>query len=707
MGLMMLAGLAGAADYPFEVSGIGGAGGMFTPAVSPRDPRLIFVSCDMGGDYRSTDGGRHWTMLHSHQMSDSRACRPLFVGDDIIWMSGALPKISHDNGATWHPLVPFSTLPWKGQVIRMAAAPGDPNVLLFGTDVGELWRSADAGKTWTLSRKGRVYSILGLGRKIYASVGTAFLTSRDNGATWEEIDVAASVPETKGHPFLSLAGGSAGGATVLYGPVFQLGMLQSLDEGRTWKKVDQFRDCNEVLMAGNQTGVAYAVQSGYSGATHWFRTRDGGATWEDCFRMHGAQANVELSWVQTQLKWGCTVSSLGAAVSATDAKMALLTTQGDFYITRDGGDSWQPVMNEEVAARRFRSTGLEVTSCWHYLVDPFDKNRRYIAYTDIGFARSMDKGETWMHSVEGCPWGNTFYEVLFDPAVSGRMYAATSTRHDIPNWTATAALKPGQVGGICISQDAGATWKPMTNGLPRLPCTSIALDQRPVSDPRALRTIYATFYEGGCYKSVDGGKTWMNKSTGLGNPGNLHAYKVFVHPKTGAIYCSITAFRQNPNNYPVPGGLWKSSNGGDTWVDLTQALKLHWPAGFAVHPDNPDIIYVAAATIKGGREGGVYATQDGGKTWVRQLRDEDFAATGGPSYVQAFYVNLDPLHPDHVYLGTCGHGLWVSIDAGKAWKPLSGFPFASPTNVSFDPDHADLMHVCTFGGGVWRGPRLP
>ncbi len=691
-----------AAEKPFEVVGIGGAGGMFTPAVSPQDPNLMFISCDMGGVYRSTDGGKHWAMLHWRQLNTSLACRPLFVGDAILWISGPTPKISRDKGATWQELLSTKTLPWKGQVIRMAADSTDSAVLLFGTDASELWRSTDTGKTWRLSRSGKVHAILGLGKKLYAAVDKAFFISTDKGDTWEEINLGASVPEAKEQTFLSLTGGSANGVTVLFGSIADVGMLRSLDEGKTWKLVDTAWGCTEVVMAENQTKIVYAAQTDSSEARFMYRTQDGGETWKDCFRMKGRR-NVQPSWVQTELIWGYYFSRFGVSVSATDAKIALLSTQGDFYLTRDGGDSWQQMMNEVVAPKLYRCTGLEVTSCWKFLFDPFDKNRRYINYTDIGFTRSTDQGETWSWSAQGCPWYNTFYEVIFDPVVPGRMYAATSSRHDIPNWTAIAALKPGpnSMGGVCISEDAGATWKPLNKGLPLLPCTSIC------RDPRELQTLYTTLYEGGCYKSVDGGLTWTNKSTGLGNPGNLHAYKVFVHPKTGEVYCSITAFRKNGNEYPVPGGLWKSSNGGDSWIDLTQDLKLHWPAGFAVNPNDPNVIYIAAASIKGGLEGGIYATRDGGKTWKRLLKDEDFFSTGGLPYVQAFHVNLEPGHPDHVYLSTGTHGLWVSLNDGQTWQRLEGLPFISVNNVTFDPDNADLMYVATFGGGVWRGPRLP
>src|SRR5690348_6973012 len=54
-----------------EPVGPGGGGSMFWPAISPHDPNLMFVSCDMNGFYRSEDGGRTWTMLDGRRMRAS------------------------------------------------------------------------------------------------------------------------------------------------------------------------------------------------------------------------------------------------------------------------------------------------------------------------------------------------------------------------------------------------------------------------------------------------------------------------------------------------------------------------------------------------------------------------------------------------------------------------------------------------------------
>jgi len=705
--LSVLSVLSAAAEEPrFQVLGIGGGGGMFTPAASPHDPGLMLLSCDMGGSYRSLDGGRHWEMIHWSQLNSSLGCHPLFAGPGIYWASGPELKLSKDKGKTWSPVV-TGEKPWGNAAItRLDAVPGNP-ILFVGTDTG-LWRYHERDKTWAQCLKGKCCAVVAQDSVICASVDLKYFMSFNDGATWKQQDIQL----IKGDDVQTVAGGfqALAGRGRLFGLVFKLGVLKSDNEGRGWTLADQFRDCNDILMASNQTEVAYAVQEGQRGERGIWRTRDGGKSWENCFRMGGPKPNVERSWVQTEIHWGYYITPLGFGVNPADPRMAMVTTQGDLYITRDGGDSWQQAMNTPAGTQpddgrpRFASNGLEVTSCWQYLFDPFERDRRYIAYTDIGFARSLDADKTWSWAAKGCPWSNTFYRVVFDPKIKGRLYAATSNRHDIPHWTHTDANRPGHAGGVCVSDDGAITWRVLGAGLPKLPCTYICLDPKSTQAPL---TFYATLYEGGVYKSTDNGQTWVKKSDGLGNPGNLHAYMVKVHPKTGDVFCSITAHRVGARDFPVPGGLWKSPDGGESWTDITKSLGLHWPGGFALHPENPDVIYLTAGTIPGGPEGGVYKTADGGKSWKRVIGDADFAATGPPGYVHCFFANLHPDDPDRVYAGTASHGLWMSPDAGRTWKRFAAIPFRACQNVTFDPQDRSIMYVTTFGGGVWKGPDKP
>ena len=67
--------------------------------------------------------------------------------------------------------------------------------------------------------------------------------------------------------------------------------------------------------------------------------------------------------------------------------------------------------------------GLVVTSTWNYYIDPFQPERHYIAYTNVGFARSLDAGKTWAWwAGKGrTPWRNTCYELAFDPKTPGKI----------------------------------------------------------------------------------------------------------------------------------------------------------------------------------------------------------------------------------------------------------------------------------------------
>src|SRR5438045_4142341 len=58
--------------------GLSGGGAMFTPAISPADPKRMMVNCDMSAAYTTDDGGHTWRMIHWSQLHASTRCRPAF-----------------------------------------------------------------------------------------------------------------------------------------------------------------------------------------------------------------------------------------------------------------------------------------------------------------------------------------------------------------------------------------------------------------------------------------------------------------------------------------------------------------------------------------------------------------------------------------------------------------------------------------------------
>jgi len=104
---------------------------------------------------------------------------------------------------------------------------------------------------------------------------------------------------------------------------------------------------------------------------------------------------------------------------------------------------------------------MDVTTAYGVHFDPFNRQRLFITYTDIGLFRSEDGGESWVSATVGVPrpWVNTTCWVEFDPAVEGRMWAAMSGTHDLPRpkmWRQRGVATYN--GGVYVSDDGGCTW---------------------------------------------------------------------------------------------------------------------------------------------------------------------------------------------------------------------------------------------------------
>ena len=160
---------------------------------------------------------------------------------------------------------------------------------------------------------------------------------------------------------------------------------------------------------------------------------------------------------------------------------------------------------------------------------------------------------------------------------------------------------------------------------------------------------------GGVFKSTDGGNTWLpvtDKYFGgtIGAIGVSESNPDIVYVGTG--------------EFPIRGnvshgdGVWKTTDGGKTWTFLGLA-ETQQIARVRVHPTNPDIVYVAAQGHAFGPnpERGVYKTTDGGKTWNKVLFRND--STGAADLI------LDPTNPNVLYAG-----LWQAVR--RPWTLVSG-----------------------------------
>ncbi|MCY2988033.1 MAG: hypothetical protein NTY19_09245, partial [Planctomycetota bacterium] len=157
-------------------------------------------------------------------------------------------------------------------------------------------------------------------------------------------------------------------------------------------------------------------------------------------------------------------------------------------------------------------------------------------------------------------------------------------------------------GGVAFSDDFGISWKKCA--LPAAPALSVVLDS---NSPADRRVLYASLFEKGVYKSTDGGATWVSASEGLGHPRNLRCCKLH-RSADGTLFVLITAKKVDGGELTLDGvGLYRSTDAAGTWSKITDPLQLHWPKDFTIKPGDPRTILLSAAGFRGhGAEGGAF-----------------------------------------------------------------------------------------------------
>ncbi len=708
----------------WEPVGPGGGGSQYSPTIAPNNPNLMFGICDMGGFYRSTDGGRHWTMVNGADINlvpsyGDEHCGPEFKPLDesvaLVARRGGLVR-TEDSGVTWQKVSSV-----EPTAIAFHAA--DPDFALFAGNDNRLYRSRDAGKTWEIQpgwnapvRELFIDSSTSVDAPaIYASTGAGIYKSSNGGANWSARNNGLSSTD-----ILDMGGGVKNGKAVLFcttptslsGAALAGGVYRSTDGGDSWRQVvkgltARFEGAavayNAIGVCASDPDVAYLGSNEYWGPTI-YKTTDGGETWKLKLIHPGCPyrpqtTTVERDWLTLHLDWGWGEAPWQVRVCPTDSNVVAFSEYARTFRSDDGGNAWFICNNQEASTGSdwWKSVGFETTTVYGYYFDPFQLDRHYITYTDIGFARSEDAGDAWRWSANGSPWKNTFYSLCFDPAVPGRMWAAASNNHDLPHHKMLRQNVTSFTGGILLSTDFGATWKDLGHGtgLPAGAATSIVLDP---ASPVGGRTLWASVLARGVYQSTDGGLSWVAKNSGLGMPSNLNTW-ILKRLPDGTLYVSLT-LAVDAARKSYKGGLFKSDDGGEHWTLVNQNFDLNWIVGYEIDAQDPNRIYAGCFQAPQLEGGGGYASRDGGLTWSKILDKPE-----------VWGITPDPEAPNRLW--GCvqsgdsyeGEGLFLSEDAGSSWLKLPTFPFTAygPQQVHFDPADSRVVRVTTFGGGVWKG----
>ncbi|MBS1241730.1 MAG: glycosyl hydrolase repeat-containing protein, partial [Gemmatimonadetes bacterium] len=226
------------------------------------------------------------------------------------------------------------------------------------------------------------------------------------------------------------------------------------------------------------------------------------------------------------------------------------------------------------------------------------------------------------------------------------------------------------------------------------------------------RTFYFGSTGGGVWKTEDAGESWTNVSDGFFKTGSVGAIEV-APSDPNVVYVGM-------GEHPVRGvmtshgdGVYRSTDAGKTWTHLglekTRAISR-----IRVHPNDPDLVYVAAQGSPYGasKERGIYRSKDGGKTWtlIHSVNESTGASDlaidpGNPRVLYAAY--WDHLRtPWQVRSGGPGSGIYKSTDGGDTWTKLeAGLPkLMGKVGVSVSPVDPNLVWAIIEAekGGLYR-----
>ena len=363
------------------------------------------------------------------------------------------------------------------------------------------------------------------------------------------------------------------------------------------------------------------------------------------------------------------------------------TAMGGLFKTANGGVSFSPVFDEQPVAT-IGSVAVAPSDPKIVYVGTGEGNGRNSSTWGNGMYKSVDGGDTWTNI--GLPDSRDIPRVVIHPTDPNTVYAAVMGHL----WDANRER------GLYKTTDGGANWKAILQIDENHGCIDVAFDP---SDPQ---TLYAAMYarrrtawsfesggfgwKGGIYKSSDGGKTWRRLTGGL--PERTGRIGLSVSRKNPRhVWAVVESDERGAQGWEVlsrAGGIFRSTDGGDTWERVNALTpRPFYFSKIVVDPSDDQRVYVLGY--------GLAVSDDGG----RNFRADGARRPHGDLHT----LVVDPLDTEHLLLGTDG-GIYESLDRSKTWRYLDNIPLGQFYEIGLGMD--DPYTVC--GGlqdnGTWCIP---
>jgi len=300
------------------------------------------------------------------------------------------------------------------------------------------------------------------------------------------------------------------------------------------------------------------------------------------------------------------------------------------------------------------------------VIDPINSQTIYAVTVDKGVIKSTNGGTSW----------NAVNRGLTDISIAALAIDLSTTQ------TIYAA---GALGGLFKSVDGGGSWSVSSNGLISTRVYSLAID------PTHSQTVYAGT-EVGVFKSTNGGSSWNPANSGLFNA----QISGLPHQSQPSVY--VLAIDPN-NSQTIYAGtstdVFKSTNGGGAWSRIIgDGSDEHiYVRSLVIDPSNPQTIYIGTKWNSAFRAyGGVFKSTNGGDSW-------SYISTGlATTYVYSLVI--DPINPQTVYAADYdGSGVFKSTNGGNSWSAVnSGLDNMKVASLAVDPTNCQTIYAGVFSG---------
>ena len=641
--------------------------------VDPRNSKVLYVAThrhkDPGGFFKSIDGGLTWRespelrneALHSLTQSER---------DPNILITGTFNGIfrSTDSGETWTPLSTANT-PGLVHVESLAIDPHDTNTIYAGT-----WylpyKSIDGGKTWRIIKNGIIddSDIFAINldprdsRHIIASACSGIYETRDAGDSWHKVQGIPSqsrrtraIMQHPTIPGLVFAGTTEGFWRSAKGGDNNSWMVTTSRQLEINSIAVHPRNPNTVYIGTNNYGVMVSTDGG----KNFVPSNEG---------FSGRFVNTIMPDRQNANR-----------IYATTINTT--TGGGFFFVSTDGGVSWQPSMRNMPP----RLIGYSI------LQDERDGNLIYLG-TNLGMYRSTDRGTSWAPV--------TVRKVVAPPS-KRRASARTAARKPATQARATTKARTGNGSTTAVPQ---AIQKPRPSddvvrhaqeALERAGYEIGAADGQLGS-----RTVAAIKrFQTDRYLPVSGQLDEATLAALIVNAGSTMtggaAHVAVISEPINAVVPFSDRNGQSGMLIATNSGLYRTLDPDLGWDRLPYGSGLDVrTTSISTSPQNPSVILVGTATT------GVLISRDSGQTWQQ--------VSGIPTTSPINVVAQDPKRSSFIYVGT-KQAFYLSHDGGDHWSRRGGdLPFGDFTSILINPSNTNEVFAGNayqngeVGGGVYR-----